>query len=211
VTLKLILARHGNTFNAGDKVVFVGARNDLPLTEDGIAQAHSFGEYLARSGLDNYGIFSGPLQRARSFAEIARSHIGSGPSVQVDWRLQELDYGLWAGLSSAEIEARYGRAELDEWNKRGIWPTNANWPETEAVIAKHVAEFVDDLLRAKLNTAVVVSSNGLLRYFLALIPGAFDSYVRSGTGKVRTGHISLLEINREHSRLIAWDKDPKEL
>lgn len=211
MTLKLILARHGNTFNAGDKVVFVGARNDLPLTETGIAQAHAFGEYLARSGLDNYGIFSGPLQRARSFAEIASSHLALKSSLQIDLRLQELDYGLWAGLSNEEIESRYGRAELDAWNQKGIWPKNAMWPEIETVVAHQVAEFVNDLLRAKLNTAVVVSSNGLLRYFLNLIPGAFESYVRSGTGKVRTGNISILELDREDSRLIAWDKDPQEL
>ncbi len=28
----LLLARHGNTFNKGDKVVWVGAQTDLPLT-----------------------------------------------------------------------------------------------------------------------------------------------------------------------------------
>lgn len=209
--LKLILARHGNTFNPGEKVVFVGARNDLPLTEAGIAQAHTFGEFLSRSQLGNYRIFCGPLQRARSFAEIAKSHLGSESIIEVDSRLQELDYGLWAGLSNEEIEARFGNAELDDWNKRGIWPKNAKWPESEKQIVAAVAAFVNDLRRANLNTAVVISSNGVLRYFLTLIPEAFESYVRSGSGKVRTGHVSLLEINREDSRLIAWDKDPKEL
>ena len=33
--MRLILARHGNTFEAGETPVWVGAREDLPLTARG--------------------------------------------------------------------------------------------------------------------------------------------------------------------------------
>ena len=39
----LLLARHGNTFDKGDKVVWVGARTDLPLTAKGREQARALG------------------------------------------------------------------------------------------------------------------------------------------------------------------------
>ena len=41
--MKLILARHGNTFGPQDKVTWVGSTNDLPLVEEGLAQAQRFG------------------------------------------------------------------------------------------------------------------------------------------------------------------------
>jgi probable phosphoglycerate mutase len=45
---RLILIRHGNTFEAGQKAVWVGARSDLPLTMAGEAQAHAAAQYVAR-------------------------------------------------------------------------------------------------------------------------------------------------------------------
>ena len=45
----LLLARHGNTFNKGDKIVWVGARTDLPLTAKGREQALALGQALAPS------------------------------------------------------------------------------------------------------------------------------------------------------------------
>ena len=43
----LLLARHGNTFEPSDKVVWVGARTDLPLTSMGREQAAALGEGLS--------------------------------------------------------------------------------------------------------------------------------------------------------------------
>ena len=52
----VILCRHGNTFNAGEKVFMVGAQEDLPLTEHGCRQATQLGEAIrlnsARCGGD---------------------------------------------------------------------------------------------------------------------------------------------------------------
>ena len=67
----LLLARHGNTFEAGDKVVWVGARTDLPLTAKGREQAAALGEGLRPVKSVIKHIVSGPLNRTREHAAIA--------------------------------------------------------------------------------------------------------------------------------------------
>ncbi len=67
----LLLARHGNTFEPSDKVVWVGARTDLPLTAKGREQAAALGEGLQPMKSAIKRIVSGPLQRTREHAGIA--------------------------------------------------------------------------------------------------------------------------------------------
>ena len=56
--MKLIIARHGNTFDPKDKVVWVGSRNDLPLVSKGVAQAHNLAKDLKNRELLPSKIFS---------------------------------------------------------------------------------------------------------------------------------------------------------
>ncbi len=210
MTLRLILARHGDTFNPGDRVVFVGASNDLPLTEKGRAQAAALGECLARLKLQDCPILCGPLQRTRIFAQIAAAHLTPTPLITVDFRLNELDYGLWAGLTNQEIKDRYGEDELTGWDTQSIWPQNAGWPESEAVVTSEVLSLVQEIRATGATSAVVVSSNGRLRYFLKSIPGAFEQYALAGEAKVRTGNICMLEFTKDKGRVCGWNISPKE-
>ena len=210
MTLRLILARHGDTFNPGDRVVFVGARNDLPLTENGRAQADALGQFLVRSKLQCSSVLCGPLQRTRIFAQIAAAHLTPTPPITVDPRLNELDYGLWAGLTNDEIKERYGEEELMRWDTQSIWPKNAGWPESEEAVTAEIVSLVTELRAREASSALVVSSNGRLRYFLKSIPGAFERYALAGKAKVRTGNICVLEFTKDDARVCGWNISPKE-
>ncbi len=59
----LLLARHGNTFAPGQKVVWVGARNDLSLVESGLAQAHVLAEALEKASVKPDAIYAATLKR----------------------------------------------------------------------------------------------------------------------------------------------------
>ena len=109
----LLLARHGNTFNKGDKVVWVGARTDLPLTAKGREQAQALGQALAPFAPRIERVISGPLLRTREHAGIATDVAGEKAAIEIDQRLREIDYGLWEAKSSEEIQAMDGGAELD--------------------------------------------------------------------------------------------------
>ena len=49
--MKVVLARHGNTFGPGDTPVWVGAREDYPLVEKGREQSTAIGTYLNRHSI----------------------------------------------------------------------------------------------------------------------------------------------------------------
>jgi len=206
--VRLILARHGDTFNPGDRVVFVGARNDLPLTENGRAQACALGELLSRSHLGKLGVLCGPLQRTKVYAEIATQALSPAPKITVDTRLNELDYGKWAGLTNDEVRATFGEGELSAWNNQSLWPKNAGWPESETELAAEALSLISDLKKSGLNTALLVSSNGRLRYFLKSIPWAFEHYASGENIKVNTGNICVLEFSATDEKVLNWNVPP---
>lgn len=92
------LLRHGVTEHTVAKV-FSG-RNDLALTEDGVAQADRAAQHLA--GLGTVGVVvSSPLLRTEQTAQrvAAALHL----DVEIDEDLAELDFGSFEGLSYAQL------------------------------------------------------------------------------------------------------------
>ncbi len=192
----LILLRHGNTFRAGETPVMVGAKTDLPLTEEGEAQAHASADFLttALAKVPPAGIVAGPLLRTRRFAEMLSERLGT--AWQVDERLRELDYGAWEGLSSALIVERFGAEGLAAWENQGIFPEDAGWNPPFAEVSSLVRSFLAERHAAltavppseKPPTSIAVTSNGLLRVIYALVTGKAP-----GTqAKVRTGGLCAL-------------------
>ena len=103
--IRIIVIRHGRTaWNtaAGQGPRFRGTI-DLPLTEDGQAQARATARRLASLPLT--AIYSSPLQRAVVTAQtIAEPH---GLEMQPVPGLGSMDYGHWAGQSYAAVSTRW--------------------------------------------------------------------------------------------------------
>jgi broad specificity phosphatase PhoE len=135
-TTRLILVRHGETI-ANREYRYVGSRDDA-LSSLGQAQAEQLAEAL--SILPVAAVYSSPLQRAYSTAlSIAAPH---SLEIQIVDDLREMSFGMWEGLSRAEIlvrspeDAQY----LREWEKNiALTP-----PKGESF----------DALRARVSTAV---------------------------------------------------------
>ena len=254
----LLLARHGNTFNKGDKVVWVGARTDLPLTAKGREQALALGQALAPFAPRIKRVISGPLLRTREHAGIlgdalkapspqpspqgerepaaAPSQRGddnsSVPSPQrgegqgeggldtsshagpfIDERLREIDYGLWEAKSSEEIQAMGGGAELDAWNKAGEWPRSPGWTPAPEAIAATVAELAGECAAGlgEGDAVLLVTSNGIMKFFLKLVPGAFEDMAARGSLKVATGHCCALRHSPRGWEVLLWDSEPGQI
>ena len=254
----LLLARHGNTFNKGDKVVWVGARTDLPLTAKGREQAQALGQALTPFGPRIKRVISGPLLRTREHAGIlcealktpspqpspqgerepaaAPSQRGddnsSVPSPQrgegqgeggldpsshaspfIDERLREIDYGLWEAKSSEEIQAMGGGAELDAWNKAGEWPHAPGWTPAPEAIASNVAELAGECAAGlgEGDAVLLVTSNGIMKFFLKLVPGAFEDMAARGSLKVATGHCCALRHSPRGWEVLLWDSEPGQI
>jgi len=209
----LLLARHGNTFEAGDKVVWVGARTDLPLTAKGREQAAALGEGLQpiRSAIKR--IVSGPLQRTRDHAGIAARTLRFTQPIEIDDRLREIDYGLWEARSTEEIRALGGADELEAWAERGLWPASPGWSPAEDSIAANAVQLAHELAAtlAAEDAALLVSSNGILRFFLKLVPGAFEAMAARKEQKVATGNCCALRHEGDIWRVAFWNRAPGDL
>lgn len=208
----LILVRHGNTFNAGEKTYRVGKRNDLPLVSAGLEQAAVFAAALREKNINPSAIYCGPLQRTKIFAQIITQRLNLGYQPVIDDRLNELDYGLWAGLSDEEVRTKLGN-ELEAWEKNGKWPKNSAWPESEKDVVQDVKLFTRDVLlqHKSDDIVVVVSSNGKLRYFLKLVENEFESRIKSGHVKVGTGNTCVIACEGDRFELVVWNINPSEL
>lgn len=212
VSVQILLARHGNTFAPGDKVVWVGRETDLSLVASGREQARALGDALVSQAMFPVRIFAASLRRTREFAEIVAERVGN-PPLFVDDRLNEIDYGAKGGLTTRELEASAlgAKAALDAWNAEDRWPAELGWASTEAEIRANAAAFVRECLPAGLKgRTLVVSSNGILRFLAPLLLKA-DEVERHGSFKLKTGNFGVVERVGDDGSLRHWNIGPAQL
>jgi broad specificity phosphatase PhoE len=205
-----VLGRHGNTFEAGEKVVMVGAREDLPLTEAGRNQARAVGLALAplcsEFGSEIGSVRAGPLRRTRDFASLILETLALSKQVSIDQRLVELDYGEWSGLSDPEIVALSGStAALKAWQERGERPVGVSFTPSAEELERETCALLDDL-SVQDGLSIVITSNGRLREV-----GRLLSQDPQRSWKVGTGKLCVLEYVNRSWRILGWDITPERL
>ena len=199
---RLFLCRHGNTFNEGEKVVMVGAGQDLTLTEKGRSQAHTIGEALRAGGFLIDSVLTGPLKRTFETAQIISGMLAKAVQPVVDSRLTEIDYGEWGGLSDEEIALRWGASVLADWHTRSIRPHGVTFSPSQEQLESEMQLLLDECSRQDRN-ALVVTSNGRLRTI-----GKLVSKDSSQSWKVGTGKMCVLECHDGVWSIAAWDCAP---
>lgn len=170
---RIYLIRHGETeWNAQGRLL---SRTDEPLNARGEAQAAALAAALASIRWDR--AFSSPRIRARRTADVvlAGSRIGPPPSLLIDERLTEMDFGPYEGWDEAALETdpvavtrRRDGAQLE-----GV--------ETEASVEARARAFFDDLGDAPGNTLVV----GHGRMFRILVACCVLGVPASVAGRLR--------------------------
>jgi broad specificity phosphatase PhoE len=157
--ITVYLLRHGQTAWNADNNRYCG-RTDIPLTENGLAQAAAVREQLKGIHIDS--VFSSPLQRARVTAAIA-----TGKDVTTDERLIEADFGQWEKKTREEFIAE----DAPSWNAWANDPTNVRagvTGETGIAIVQRVDDFFNELAAERqAGTFVVVAHNGVNRLYMA--------------------------------------------
>lgn len=209
--MRLLLARHGNTFESNQTPVLIGAGQDLPLVARGFEQARILAQHLRRENLVPSLVLSAELLRTKQFAEEILRTLGEGSIVyRSDARLNEIDYGRWTGRSGAELAQGQDAADWSLWDQHSAWPANANFGSSLDKVLSELNSLVQEL-RAEFNsdaTVLCVSSNGTLRYFLSFIPGEMQRRFESGDFKMATGALSLLENAGQGFKLSFWNQTP---
>jgi probable phosphoglycerate mutase len=150
---RLILVRHGET--ALTKDGRYSGRGDVPLSDEGQAQAMAAGGRVAGIARDVAAVVTSPLGRCVRTAEIIAAELG-GADVTVLPDLIECDFGEWEGLTFAEVQQRWP-AELSAWldSSRTAPPGG----ESFEAVAKRARAAVGTVLRAYPGSVVVMVSH----------------------------------------------------
>ncbi|MFN3075755.1 MAG: histidine phosphatase family protein [Alphaproteobacteria bacterium] len=215
--MRIVFSRHGNTFAPGDRVVWVGSETDLPLVASGVAQAEAAAKALRRTGLVPSVIYSATLRRTRGYADIVVANLGGGIEIVEDTRLNEVNYGPWAGRTSEEIERELGQGEaLAAWSQHDRWPEDAGWPTRRDALFAGITSFAEDLRRRHGGSGLkapvmVVSSNGTLRFFARLADPVCAKVEPPASFQMKTGHLGLMtEVDGDFC-LERWNVTPEAL
>jgi 2,3-bisphosphoglycerate-dependent phosphoglycerate mutase len=130
MTYTLILLRHGQS-DWNEKNLFTGWV-DVPLTEQGRAEAKRAGELLKENDLLPEHLFTSRLQRAIVTSNIALESAGrTWVDVTRDWRLNERHYGALQGKDKSETLKQYGEEQFMLWRRSFDTPPPAIDPADE--------------------------------------------------------------------------------
>ncbi|MAF97275.1 MAG: phosphoglycerate mutase [Micavibrio sp.] len=200
---RLIIARHGNTFDPQQTPTRVGARTDLPLVEKGRAQAEAIGQYLKANQLIPDVIYSSHLQRTIETAKIAVKASGvSNPVYQLDI-FNEIDYGPDENKTEEQVIARIGKEAIEKWDKDADVPEG--WLVDPDEIIKNWIDFAEQIRAHDDNeTVLVVTSNGTAR-FAPYITGDYEGFSKEHSIKLSTGALGILNFIDDKWQIQDWN------
>ena len=169
---RLILVRHGET--AMTVQGRYSGRGDVPLSEQGEAQAMAAAGRVAGISRDVTAVVSSPLSRCMRTAELIAAELGN-VTVTVLPDLIECDFGDWEGLTFAEVRERWP-AELDSWlDSAAVAPPGG---ESFRAVAKRVRGALATLQSAyPSGTVVVVSHVSPIKLILRDALAAGDAFL----------------------------------
>jgi probable phosphoglycerate mutase len=146
--LTLYFCRHGET-EANVEKRFQGRTRDTPLTATGREQARTTARTLkaAVQEVDVLAYLASPLPRACATMEIVLGELGLPERCySTDPRLQEIDLGIWDGLTDAEARAldpaMFEKRGNDKWDVRV--PGGENYADVAARAESWIADLKAD-------------------------------------------------------------------
>ena len=180
----IYLTRHGETI--WNREGRIQGHLDSPLTPRGIEQAKRTGQRL-RDLIEDpvaYRIVTSPLGRCRRTAFITAQALGCNTDgFEEEPRLKEHGYGVWEGLTQAEIVARDGQ----RWRERAAdrWNVRVPGGESYGLVAARVRTWLEETLES--DRLIVISHATAGRILRGLYAGLSQAAILSLEGE--HGHI----------------------
>jgi len=200
---RIVICRHGNTFDKGDIVTRIGARTDLPLSISGIDQARGLAAYFKPelSGYNFTRAFCSPLLRTYQTADFILNAGHKVNDLKVLAFLREIDYGVDENKAEYEVVARLGQEAISLWDEKAVPPNG--WDVNPAALIGAWKDFLSQHT-ADDEDILVVTSNGIARFVL----DAVDKIAADAPRKLRTAAYGIIEITNGYTKLMAWDNRP---
>ncbi|MBA1392390.1 histidine phosphatase family protein [Bombilactobacillus bombi] len=151
--INVYIVRHGETDTNKDGKIN-GASTDLPLNQTGQLQAQALHESFDMSKIAR--VYSSPMKRAFQTAQIVND---GHCKIEVDERLQEIDYGDWDGLLADQVQAQYPQAFDDQGYLRDNYSDFCNG-ESYQHLSLRLSNFWQDLVTNNRDNSILVVCHG---------------------------------------------------
>jgi broad specificity phosphatase PhoE len=161
---RLILVRHGQTEWNRDRRV--QGHTDTPLDEVGRAQAERVARRLAEEPIA--AVYASDLSRAQETAQ--RIAAPRGLRIETSPLFREAHYGLWEGMTVAEIEAQYPEAYL-RWREDSLRNRAPEGETLEELQQRALAGAAEILIAHGGESVVVVAHGGSIRSLICGLMG----------------------------------------
>ena len=195
---QLLLLRHGQT--AWNLASRIQGHRDVPLDDTGHWQAQRLAEALAETGVQV--IYSSDSQRAAATAAPLAQRLGL--PVQLEPRLRERCFGVWEGITHAEIAVR--------------WPEQAQrWQRREPDFGPEGGETLQAFYERSVSVCSVLAQRHpgqVLALFAhgGLLDALYRAATRQGLQAPRSWELGNARINRllytgEGFSLVGWNDD----
>ena len=190
--MALYFVRHGETeWNVKKKIQ---GKTDIPLNENGLAQARALAAELAGRGLAVGGVYSSPQLRAAQTGEIVAQALGV-KCVLVDG-LREMDLGEWEGSNWDIIKETYGET-YRYWNTHRRYTHTPNGESYDEVL-KRTFEALKDILAREKQSVLIVSHSAVLMALRCYLAGEpFEEMVKR---QFKTKNVGVVEIAEDEIR-----------
>lgn len=194
--LRLLIARHGNTFEPGEIPLRVGCKTDKALSAGGRIQAQRLGLFLKQHYSQLSAVYSSCLARCYDTAHIALQVAGLPLAVKTLSIFNEIDYGVDEGKTEDRVIARIGEQALKSWNDDAIAPPG--WQVDPKKIILNWQLFAKEMLSKQGNEGIilVVTSNGIARFAVQLLKNV-AAFKRQYPLKIATGAICCLNYKAD--------------
>jgi len=185
----IILIRHGET-EWNNKYITQGCYN-VSLTLEGINQGKKIINRLLTMKRDYKGIYSSELDRCKLIADM----IGKSINLEVitDKSLNEMNFGLWEGLTIKEIQERYN----EEYNLWRTYPHKAVIPqgETLELVQKRSMDFIKGMIPTIINGSVIIVSHSVVikSMILGILNIGLENFYKFS---IENGSISEIEFRK---------------
>jgi broad specificity phosphatase PhoE len=159
--------RHGET-DWNTRGLIQGSA-DIPLNENGIALARLTKEGLDKQGITFDKVFSSPFIRARKTAEIIS---GTNCEVEIDDRIQEMNFGKYEGISIKEVSENPEYKNMHNFFVKPDQFVAEEGCESYEEARKRVASFSEEQLfpnSSRWNNCLVVCHGAIIRSFLSYL------------------------------------------
>ena len=198
MTTRIIVVRHGNTFEAGETPLRIGSRTDLPLTQEGHAQAKRLAVLLRDKSLIPNIIYTAPLKRTSETAIQIHKTLALQSKILHAHFLTEIDYGSDEGCDEDATIRRIGRdllkqsfdndesfkagqKSIEQWNLNAIPPIG--WHvDVNAIKAAWVNFAYSVITECEHKTVLAVTSNGIARFSPVILNAKMDANLKIATG-----------------------------